>query len=88
MNVKTKLVVISTIRIGSFEKYDILINFGKRTKSYEKRLVRGKVGNLSKCNSETDRGSMRFGDKPVLREVSEVMGVESITTLGDGTRRL
>ena len=62
MNVKSKLIVINTMRIGNSDKYDILINFGRRTKSYEYRLVQEKVGNLSKSNSEKDRGSMRFGD--------------------------
>ena len=62
MSVKSKLIIISAMRIGNSEKYDIQIDFGRRTKSYEKRLVRGKVGNLSKSNSEMDRGSMRFGD--------------------------
>ena len=32
MNVKSKLIVISTMRIGNSKKYDILIDFGDEPK--------------------------------------------------------
>ena len=35
VNVKSKLIVKSIMRIGNFERSDVLIDFGKRTKDYE-----------------------------------------------------